>query len=180
MLLIYFIVRNIELESERLIYKRVNKEHISIDYVNWINDPEVNKYLETRGGYTLELLNIYIENQYEKEAYFWAIHLKDTKKHIGNIKIDPIDIETKSGEYGILIGDKESWGKGYAKEATNTILNFCFSELKLSKVTLGVIENNMSAVELYKKIGFKIDKIIIGTKEYNHQISNSLRMSINA
>lgn len=173
-------MRNIELESERLIYKRVNKEHISTDYVNWINDPEVNTFLETRGGYTLELLNTYIENQYEKEAYFWAIHLKETRKHIGNIKIDPIDIETKSGEYGILIGDKESWGKGYAKEATNTILNFCFNELALSKVTLGVIENNVSAVALYKKIGFKIDKIIIGTKEYNHQISNSLRMSINA
>lgn len=173
-------MRNIELESERLIYKRVNKEHISTDYVDWINDPDVNMFLETRGGYTLELLKTYIENQYEKEAYFWAIHLKSSKKHIGNIKIDPINIETKSGEYGILIGDKESWGKGYAKEATITILNFCFSELKLLKVTLGVIENNVSAVELYKKIGFKIDKIIIGTKEYNHQISNSLRMSINA
>jgi ribosomal-protein-alanine N-acetyltransferase len=172
-------VKNIELESERLFYKRVNKEHISIDYVNWINNSEVNMYLETRGGYTLELLKKYIENQYQKEVYFWAIHIKRTKKHIGNIKIDPINMDTKSGEYGILIGDKESWGKGYAKEASNTILNFCFNELKLSKVTLGVIENNFSAVQLYKKIGFKIDEIISGTKEYNHTVSNSLRMSIN-
>lgn len=171
-------MRNIELESERLFYKRVNKEHISMDYVRWINDSEVNMYLETRGGYSLDLLKKYIENQYQNEVYFWAIHLKGSKKHIGNIKIDPLNMETKSGEYGILIGDKQNWGKGYAKEATNTILSFCFKELKLSKVTLGVIENNIPAVQLYKKIGFKIDEIISGTKEYNHIISNSLRMSI--
>ncbi len=171
-------MKNIDLVSERLIYKRVSKHHISEDYVGWINDDEVNMYLETRGNYTIDLLKNYIEDQEKKESYFWAIHLKESNKHIGNIKIDPINKKNKSGEYGILIGDKLNWGKGYAKEASLRILEYCFNELQLSKVTLGVIENNKSAVELYKKIGFKIDEIITGNKKYNHQISNSLRMSI--
>lgn len=173
-------MENIDIESERLTYKRVSSEHISEDYVSWINDSEVNRYLETRGNYTLDLLKSYIEQQYNKATFFWAIHLKDSNKHIGNIKIDPINFETKSGEYGILIGDKSNWGKGYAGEATIRIINYCFGELGLKKITLGVIEDNVSAVNLYKKLGFKIDEVIQGTKVYNNKISNSLRMSVHA
>lgn len=169
---------NIDLESERLIYKRVSVEHVSNEYVNWINDAEVNMYLETRGDYTLDLLKAYIEEQYKKETYFWAIHLKNSKKHIGNIKIDPLNVETNSGEYGILLGDKQSWGKGYAKEASFTIINYCFEKLKLSKITLGVIEDNINAVVLYKKMGFTIDEVKTNVGIYNNKTSNALRMSI--
>jgi RimJ/RimL family protein N-acetyltransferase len=171
-------VENIDLESERLIYKRVASEHVSDDYVNWINDSEVNMYLETRGNYTLDLLKAYVEEQYNKEIYFWAIHLKESKKHIGNIKIDPIDTEANAGEYGILMGDKENWGKGYAKEASRTIIKYCFEVLKLSKITLGVIEDNINAVMLYKKMGFTIDEVKTKVGTYNNKTSNALRMSL--
>ncbi|MDP5081493.1 MAG: GNAT family N-acetyltransferase [Winogradskyella sp.] len=173
-----FSVGNIDLESERLIYKRVSTEHVSETYVNWINDSEVNMYLETRGNYTLDLLKTYVDEQYRREVYFWAIHLKDSKKHIGNIKIDPIDKDANSGEYGILMGDKTNWGKGYAKEASFRIIKYCFEELKLSKVTLGVIEDNISAVMLYKKMGFAIDEVKTKVGTYNNKTSNALRMSL--
>jgi RimJ/RimL family protein N-acetyltransferase len=171
-------VENIDLKSERLIYKRVSVEHLTDAYVNWINDPQVNMYLETRGDYTLDLLKDYIEDQYNKEIYFWAIHLKDSKKHIGNIKIDPINSTANSGEYGILMGDKINWGKGYAKEASFTIIDYCIEELKLSKITLGVIEDNINAVLLYKKMGFTIDEVKINVGTYNNKTSNALRMSL--
>ena len=172
-------MRNIDIESQRLNFTRLSKQHVSSEYVDWINDPEVNMYLETRGNYTLNLLTSYIEEQYKNEVYFWAIHRKDTKVHIGNIKIDPINIKTKSGEYGILIGDKLSWGKGFAKEATIQILEYCFEELKLSKVTLGVIEDNIKATSLYKNIGFVIDEKKEAVGIYNNKLSNALRMSLN-
>jgi len=152
-------MKNIDLESDRLIFRRLSREHISDDYVDWINDTKVNMYLETRGNYTIDLLKLYIEQQYKNEIYFWAIHLKDSNKHIGNIKIDPIDLKTSSGEYGILMGDKKNWGKGYAKESSIRIINYCFNELKLSKITLGVVEDNLRAVFLYKKMGFTIDDV---------------------
>ena len=171
-------MKNIDLESERLIFNRLSAKHISTDYVDWINNAEVNKYLETRGNYTIDLLKSYIEEQYKNEVYFWAIHLKETEKHIGNIKIDPIDLENNSGEYGILMGDKDNWGKGYGKEASLRIIKYCFEELNLNQITLGVIDANINAVKLYEKIGFKVDELKKNIGIYNNKLCNSLRMSL--
>ena len=169
----------IDLASERLVFKRLSMDHISAEYLSWLNDPKVNVFLETKGDYTMDLLKTYIEEQYKNEVFFWAIHLKDSNKHIGNIKIDPINNKLNSGEYGILMGDHSNWGKGYAKEASIRILKYCFEELKLSKITLGVIQDNVNAVKLYEKIGFAIDEVKKDVGVYNKKLSNSLRMSLN-
>src|SRR6056297_1205733 len=125
-----------QLETDRLLLEPLSLKQLYPKYVGWLNDPEVNKYLETRGGYTIEKLRSFLEEQEKKKILFWAIHKKQDTKHIGNIKIDPIDESKNSGEYGILIGDKEEWGKGFAKEASWAAINFCFNELKLEQITL--------------------------------------------
>lgn len=173
-------MNNIDLVSERLVLKRLSTDHISTEYVSWLNDPEVNMFLETNGGYTMDMLKSYIEQQYKNEIHFWAIHLKNSNQHIGNIKIDPINVEHNSGEYGILMGDRPNWGQGYAKEASIRILKYCFEELRLSTITLGVIQDNSNAVKLYEKMGFTIDEIKKDIGTYNNKLSNSLRMSLNA
>jgi len=168
-----------KLESERLVLMPLSLNHLSQEYVDWMNDPLVNKYLESGGDYTFEKLKLFLEENEKKNILFWAIHLKSSNKHIGNIKIDPVNLITKSGEYGILMGDKTNWSKGYAKEASLRIISYCFNELSLNKITLGVVEHNENAVFLYKKIGFKVDKVVKGTKIYDTKISNLLRMSLN-
>jgi len=171
-------MKAVEFDSKNLIFKKLSKKHLSTDYVNWLNDPDVNSYLESGGNYNIKLLEEYLTVQEQKDILFWAIHLKCSNKHIGNIKIDPINYEDNSGEYGILMGDKTNWGKGYAKEASLAIINYCFKEVKLFKITLGVIENNINAVMLYKKIGFVIDEVKTNVGIYNNKLSNSLRMSL--
>ena len=145
------------LETDRLTMKPLNKYFLSQDYVDWMNDDEVNRYLESGGDYTLEKLNDYLEEVERHPKYFWAIILKETNKHIGNIKIDPIDLNHLFGEYGIMIGDRSVWGKGIAKEASETIIDFSFNTLNLKKINLGVRKNNSSAIRLYEKLGFTIE-----------------------
>ena len=50
------------------------------------------------GDYTIEKLSNYLEGSEHNPKYFWAISVKKTNKHIGNIKIDPIDLNNFSGE----------------------------------------------------------------------------------
>jgi aryl-alcohol dehydrogenase-like predicted oxidoreductase/RimJ/RimL family protein N-acetyltransferase len=164
------------LESERLFYERLSMEHLSQDYLKWMNDPEVFIYLESGGNYTEEMLRLYIEQQANKDILFWAIKIKATGKHIGNIKIDPVYPENNSGEYGIMIGDKTAWGKGYAKEASLRIIAHSFEKFSLSQITLGVIEDNTKAFELYKKMGFEIAEKKLNCGSYNNKACNLIRM----
>lgn len=153
--------KNIELESERLILRPLSKIHLSNEYVSWLNDYDVNRFLETGGNYTKNKLQSFLQKIESLEILFWAIHLKKDSSHIGNIKIDPIDLKHKYGEYGILIGDKTQWGKGFAKEATLKVIDYCFSkEVDLRKINLGVNSKNVSAINLYQNIGFITEGIL--------------------
>jgi ribosomal-protein-alanine N-acetyltransferase len=147
------------LTTDRLYLEAVSAKHCTQEYCDWLNDAEVNKYLETGTfPYSIEQLADYI-NSYAKakNIIFLAVHLKENGKHIGNVKIEPINLIHGTAEYGILIGDKSSWKKGFAKEASTAVFNHCFKTLNLRKITLGVIEDNNDAVVLYQKMGFVIE-----------------------
>ena len=134
--------------TERLILKPLSKVHLSQEYVDWLNDAEVNKYLDSGGGYTLGKLTEYINDVIKNNILFWGIHLKNTGRHIGNIKIHPINQKHGLGEYGILMGDKLEWGKGFAKESSLKVIDYCFNDLNIRKLTLGVVADNISAIHL--------------------------------
>ena len=166
------------LETDRLILKPLNKYFLSKDYVNWLNDKEVNRYLESGGNYTLEMLEGYLEEVESNPKYFWAIILKETNKHIGNIKIDPIDLSHLFGEYGIMIGDRTVWGKGIGFEASTSVIDFCFNVLCLEKINLGLHRSNGKALRLYEKLGFKKSLNNFLEEKSKKQLKDSFRMSV--
>ncbi len=152
------------LETERLVLEKIGKQHASDRYVSWMNDEEVYKYLETGGNYTRNELEAYLEKaESEANLLFWAIKVKEEKLHIGNIKIDPVNKKHGFAEYGIMIGDRKNWGKGYAIEASEVVIDYCFQQLGLRKINLGVVADNEKAVELYKRMGFELE----GTYRYH-------------
>ncbi len=166
------------LESQRLIYKPLSCKHLSIDYVNWLNDNNVIRYLETGGNYTLKMLSEYLKEVEKKNIYFWAIHLKESDKHIGNIKIDPINMRHGLGEYGIMMGDSKEWGKGYAYEASDKIIQYSFEDIGLRKLTLGVVEDNIAALTLYHKLRFSVEGVYKEHGLYEGKYCNVIRMAI--
>ena len=134
--------------------------------------------METGGNYTIEELKSFLIGIEKKQILFWAIHLKHTDQHIGNIKIDPINIKHNTAEYGIMIGEKEEWGKGYAKEATLKIINYCFEELGIRKITLGLISENLNALKLYEKIGFETEGKYKSHVNYHNTYYDVIRMAL--
>ena len=167
-----------ELNSERLFYRSISLEYCTNSYVSWMNDFEVIKYLETGGNYTIEKLTEYINNVINTKLFFLAIHTKENGKHIGNIKIDPINTKHGYGEYGILMGDKSEWGKGYAFEASMTVIDFSFKILGLRKICLGVVNENYPAMNLYKKLGFKVEGVYKNHGIYNGKYLDIIRMAL--
>ena len=164
--------------TKRLTLKPLSLEHLSQEYVDWLNDEEVYRYLETGGNYTIEMLKHYLKDVEKKDIYFWAIHLKNNNLHIGNIKIDPVNFKHGLAEYGIMMGRRSEWGKGYAKEASNKVINFCFQKLHIRKITLGVVADNAVAVALYKKMGFVIEGVYKKHGFYDNKYCDTFRMAL--
>lgn len=171
-------MRAIILESDRLILKPLDLTFLSQKYVNWMNDLDVNKFLSGEGDYSLDKLKMFLTEVEKKDILFWAILTKNESKHIGNIKIDPVEIKHGFCEYGIMMGDKNEWGKGFAKEASKMVIEYCFKCLNLRKMNLGVIESNSRAVKLYEKLGFITEGKLINHVSSNGEYVNVLRMAL--
>ena len=175
-------LNKVVLETERLILSSVTLADCSENYLSWLNDTNVNMYLES-GFYDhnmQELVDFVNGYQSNNKAVFLVIRLKDNNKHIGNIKIDKINYIHRNCEYGIMMGDKTEWGKGYAKEASIAIINYAFEELGLNKVNLGVIDSNNVAVNLYEKMGFIVEGILKQNfyERSSSSLKNEIRMAV--
>lgn len=168
----------IKLTTERLILEPMSLTFCTQNYVEWLNDPDVYKFLETRGNQTLQSLESFILNQMEQKNYFWAITLRENGKHIGNVKIDNINLVHSHAEYGILMGDKKEWGKSYAKEASERVINYFFNEeFFLRKINLGLVKDNVNALNLYLKMGFVQEGLFKDHVMYDHVSYDLIRMA---
>jgi ribosomal-protein-alanine N-acetyltransferase len=149
------------LESERIYLREVRLTDVDDTYYRWMNDQEVTRYLESRFyPNSLEMLKEYVAGKMgDRENVFLAIVLKENDRHIGNIKLGPINWIHRFGELGILIGEKDSWGRGYAAEAISLVVKYAFEELNLNKVTAGCYGLNQGSLKAFQKAGFVIEGV---------------------
>jgi RimJ/RimL family protein N-acetyltransferase len=75
-------------------------------------------------------------------------------KLIGSCGFFNLDQRNRSSEFGIMIGDKSNWNKGYGTEAVRLLCQHGFNTLNLNRIYLRVLENNLRAIRAYEKAGF--------------------------
>ena len=71
-----------------------------------------------------------------------------------------IDEINRSCHSHILIGDKEYWGKGYAREALMKAIEYMFKERNIHRIQANVLESNMQSLKMHKKCGYVIDGLL--------------------
>lgn len=145
------------IEGNIIDLRPLSEGDVNQDYVNWLNDDEVCKYNSHHVfPYTLELAKKYVADiQTSKSDVVLAIVAKDNGKHIGNIALQKINFVNQNAEYAIILGDKDYWAKGIAKEASQMILKHGFESLNLHRVYCGTSVKNIPMQKLAIKLGFK-------------------------
>lgn len=149
-----------KLFGKRLYLKKLDPDLDNLDsYLSWLRDVHSNRFIESaREDYSRQELVKYIsEKNSSDKALLLGIFKNQTSTLIGTIKLEPIDLEMKTGWVGILIGNPKNHGKGFGYESLDTLFSFSSSVLKLQKIYLGVSPNNLPALKLYKKLGFVPD-----------------------
>jgi len=87
----------------------------------------------------------------------FMICLVESDESIGFTSIKNIDLVNSKAEISMLIGNKNYWGKGYAKLTRKLLLSYAFDELGLNKIYTYNLLENKKIIGLNKKFGFKIE-----------------------
>lgn len=146
-----------KLEGEKIYLKPFTVEHAE-NFVRWSHDTEVCRFLTVQPKTMKEELEFIKNREKEDDSdIIFAIHLKENNKHIGNcgLHISKIKELPDVKTVGLMIGEKNEWGKGYGTETMKTLLKYV-KDKGNKEVYLSVHVDNISAINCYKKCGFEI------------------------
>lgn len=144
--------------GKRVRLRAIEREDIPT-FVRWLNDREVTQYLLVNSPFSKAMEEQWFEGQLKRpshEGQVLAIEARvgDQWLHIGNTGIHQVDAVNRTGEFGILIGEKTYWNQGFGGEATRLALQHGFDDLNLHRIFLRVYANNPRAIACYKAAGF--------------------------
>lgn len=125
-------------------------------FAEWESDSSVIEFFSIDSDRTYEdVVREFVARELDKTKLQYTICSTEGVP-IGRIYISRIDLEYDSLDITrIYIADKNNRGKGYGEEALRLILEYCFMNLHMERVTLDYFEGNNIAATLYAKLGFK-------------------------
>jgi len=120
---------------------------------NWSNEKGERfqkQWMGTRISYPLDIDKIQkmdnvfsIFNEEEFIGIIQIIRFKNNNAHIGRFIVNP-----------------QKTGQGFGKVALKEFLKFLFSDKNIKSVTLTVFASNKYVINMYEKLGFKIDEVL--------------------
>lgn len=149
-----------ELETDRLILRKICSEDIKEIFDCWMRDEAVSRYMwwkasddinDTREFVEFELGNI--ENDRWNR---WIIVLKETSEIIGTCLIYFND-EENNWDISYNLGRKY-WGKGYASEAMGEVMRYAGEILNIKECIAIHAAENPASGHVIRKLGFKYEK----------------------
>ena len=117
----------IELESERLRFRKITIDDAEEMFNNWASDDDVTRYLTWSShknvDVTRSVIDSWVESYKNKDYYLWEIEDKETKELIGTISVVNKNDNKKEFELGMCLC-KRYWGKRLALESAHTIMKY--------------------------------------------------------
>ena len=141
----------------KVVLRRKRKEDAANDY-RWRVDPEL---AELDATVVMRMPFHEYQHRYEEELRYptpwvkrFAIETHDGL-HIGNCMAYDIDTASGVGEVGIMLGERDYWGKSYGRDAMEQLVEQCFAMPSLHRLYLHTLEWNARARKAFVRTGFQ-------------------------
>jgi RimJ/RimL family protein N-acetyltransferase len=123
------------IEGALVILRPLAAADASPAYLSWLNDPAVLRFRAPKAfPSTMESLQRYIAGIPDRGDLVLAVCEKAGGRHIGNIALNSISWIHRSAELSIMIGARDTWGKGYGKEAMTLVSRHAFHNMGLNRL----------------------------------------------
>ncbi|MBG0776960.1 MAG: GNAT family N-acetyltransferase [Desulfovibrionaceae bacterium] len=138
-------------QTRRLDLVTFAERHVTQAYVDWLNDPVVTRYSEQRfARHTPESCRAYLRSFQGTNNLFLAIVHRDGDTHCGNISVYR-DNNYNTADIGIMIGDRNFWGRSLGLEAWLGACDHLFRTCGVRKVCAGTCVHNKAMRALMRK-----------------------------
>jgi RimJ/RimL family protein N-acetyltransferase len=114
----------------------------------------------------------------DKDRVWFAVVLKRGNRVVGEVGLLRMFRPWRCTDMSIIIGEKNTWGKGYGTEAGHLLLKYAFEQLKFHRVSIGVVGFNDRALRFWKRLGFKKEGIQRDGYYCDDEFSDFVMMSI--
>lgn len=149
-------------DGGRVFLRRLTADDVSQDYLDWFADETVTEFLDSR-RLTLESVIDYItRGAATKQHYMYGIFDRESRRHIGNVKVGPIQWNHLVSDLVCVIGAREFWGKGLAKEAIRLGNRVAFDVHGMRKVSGGIASGNVGSIRAYTGADWVIEATLKG------------------
>lgn len=167
------------IESESIYLRPLEPEDANGEYLAWVNNAELARFMSSMAvPSSKRRLEQYVASQLDDPSIvFFAVCEKDTDRHVGNIKLGPINWPSRKAEYGRLFGPAAR-GKGYGSEAVRLVLRYAFEVLGLNKVTAGCLAGNKAAIRSNEKGGLKVEAVLRQEEYADGRYQDGVRMGL--
>jgi len=138
--------------------KNLEVANIHDGYINGLNDPQVNFYLDAV-RLTLQTKESVAEfvraNKDSCNSILWGIWLHGETDHLGTIRLHGIDRNHRIAYIGICIFNKKAQGKGVGTKALEVVTNWAHRFLNLRWIEAGIYVKNYSSQRAFLNAGYE-------------------------
>ena len=150
-----------KLQGQQVSLRAIEPEDIDILY-QWENDTENWNVSNTQTPFSRFVLEQYIATAHQDIYNVKQLRLiicDSANKPVGCIDLFDFEPNHLRAGIGILIAEKSDRKKGYASEALEILIEYCFLSLNLHQLFCNIGIDNEASVLLFQKHGFQITGI---------------------
>lgn len=145
----------------------------------WSNDAELRRLIgEVAPMSRAETEKWYKELLADKDRIWFTIVLKRGGRVIGEAGLLRIFRPWRNTDMTIIIGERDTWGKGYGSEVGHLLLDYAFGRLGFHRISIGVVGFNERALRFWESLGFKKEGVERDEYYYDNEYSDGIMMSI--
>ena len=145
------------LQGARLYLRPLEAADCTPRYLGWLQDPQVNRFLETRfAEQSLARIREFVAGVNARaDEHLYGIFLRAGDRHIGNLKVGPVNAHHALADISLFIGERDCWGLGYATEAITLASAHAFGALGVRKLAAGMYAPNVGSYRAFLKAGYR-------------------------
>lgn len=149
------------LKGEKVQLRAVEPNDIDIIY-KWENNTSVWQLSNTLAPFSRHIIKQFVDNSHLDIFQSRQLRLmidkieNDSAETIGTIDIFDFEPLHKRAGIGILIADEQNRKNGFASEALDILIHYCFNTLQMYQLYCNITSDNTESLNLFQKKGFSL------------------------